>query len=165
MKNRILIDSIAHRARAEAADIDSLASEPLWFGMMFRDEDGRVWVPAPRENLFYGALGSQADIRRNACIQAADEELLACYANLNRMRRRPSTGIRGAAHWQQQMLGNSLRVLDALVQLVDAKLDARRMAPEAAEAIKTDVAGLRRDVEQNADGALKAIRSLLDVAA
>lgn len=165
MKNHTLIDDIAGRARAEAEDIDSLASEALWQGMMLRDGQGRLWVPDHREGLLYGALGSEADIRRNARVQAADEELLASYANLNRMGRRSASGICGAARQQQKMLARVLYVLDALVELVDAKLDARRMEAQVAEDLKAQAEEVRRDAEQNAARALYAIRSLLDIAA
>lgn len=165
MNNHILIDDIARRARANAEDIHALASESLWRGMMHRDEQGRLWAPAHRESLIYGALGSEADIRRDARVQSADEELLASYADLNRMSPRSASGIRSAARRQQQMLASVLRVLDALEELVDAKLDARRMDPEVAEALKVEVAAVRRDAGQNAARALVAIRSLLDIAA
>lgn len=165
MRNHVLIEDIARRARATADDIASLASESLWQGMMHRDEQGLLWAPAHREFLFYGALGSEADIRRNARVQAADEELLASYTSLNRMCSRSASGIRGAARRQQQMLASVLHVLDALVELVDAKLDVRRMEPGVAEALKAEVTVVRSDAEQNADRALASIRSLLGLAA
>jgi hypothetical protein len=165
MKNHILIAEIAGRARAEAEDIATLTGEALWRGMTIRDDQGRLWVPTRRESLFLGALEAEADIRRDARVQAADEELLASYANLNRMGCRSASSILGAARQQQKMLASVLRVLDALVELVDAKLEARRMGAQIAESLNAQVMEVRRDAKQNANHALDAIRSLLDIAA
>lgn len=167
MKNHVLIEDIAHRAGAAQDDIRSLASEALWRGMMKPDENGQLWVPAHREHFLYGALGSEADTRKDRRVQAADEALLGSYADLNRMSRRPasSSSIPGAARRQQLMLASALHVLDALVELVDVKIDARRIAPEAADELKAEAAEVRRDAQHNAARALAAIRSLLDIAA
>lgn len=165
MKNYILLSQIAQQAGATDADIAVMTDEPLWQPMMRRDDDGRLWVPEKRRHYFSGGLSAEADIRKDKRIKDADANLVSSYAQLNRTSRRSRHGIVAAARRQQRTLAQALQVLDSLVELVDAKSDARRIeAGEAAE-ILAEVQRLRQDAQSNADHALKTLRSLLDVAA
>ena len=163
MQNSILVEDIAHRVGATSEDIKALG--PLWQGMMRCDEGGRLWVSKDRQYFLLGALDAEADCRKDNRIKEADATLTASYRDLSRTGRRGAPGIRGAAQHQKQMLARIHRVLDALVELVDAKVDRHRMKPETAAQIRGEIEVLKRDAEDNAAGALLAIRSLLDLAA
>jgi hypothetical protein len=163
MQNNTPVNDIAQRVGATSEDIAALG--PLWQGMMRRDENGRLWVSKDREHFLLGALDAEADCRKDQRIKDADAELVATYRDLMRAGRRSAPGLQGAAHHQKQTLERVNRVLDALVELVDAKVDRQCMKSEAAAQIRSEVDALRRDAQQNGARALEAIRSLLDLSA
>lgn len=163
MQNSILVSDIAQRVGATPDDIDSL--DAVWQNMMRRDDHGRLWVSKNREYYLLGALDAAADCRKDQRIEDADASLAGSYRNLMLAARRSAPGIRGAARHQKQTLGSVNRVLDALEELVDAKVDGRRMKPETAAQIRGEAGRLRRDAQQNAARALRAILSFLDLAA
>ncbi|MGW4825743.1 hypothetical protein ACWEP4_44580 [Streptomyces sp. NPDC004227] len=162
MQNSILVSEIAQRVGATPDDIESLA--PVWQGMMRRDGDGRLWVSEDRQGYILGALDAAVDCRKDARIKEADANLVASYRDLLAAGRHSAPGIRAAARRQQRMLDRVKRVLGALTELVDAKIDARRMKPETAAQIRAEVDRLGRDAQQNAARALEAIKSMLDLA-
>lgn len=163
MQNSILVSKIAQRVGATSDDIDSL--DAVWQGMMRRDDVGQLWVSGDRQGYILGALDAAVDDRKDQRIQEADAQLVASYQGLARSPRRATHGVRGAAQQQKEMLASVNKVLDALVELVDAKLDARRMKPCTAAQIKDEAGRLRAEAQQNAASALRAIQFLLDLAA
>ncbi|WP_405559006.1 hypothetical protein OHV08_34090 [Streptomyces canus] len=162
MRKSILVSEIARRVSATEDDIQSL--DPVWQGMMRRDDDGRMWVSEDRQGYILGALDAAVDCRRDERIKKADANLVSHYRALTSAGRRSAPGLQGAAQEQKQMLKTVSQVLDALMELVDAKVDARRMRPETAAQIRAEVDLLRHDARQNTARALLAIRSLLDLA-
>lgn len=162
MHNSILVSDIAQRVGATHDDIESLA--PVWQGMMRRDDNGHLWVSKDRQGYILGALDAAADDRKDKRIEEADANLVSSYRNLMRMGRRSAPGLQAAARQQQLTLASVSQVLDALVELIDAKTDGRRMKPETAAQIRAGVDLLRRDAQKNAEDALRAIKSLLGLA-
>lgn len=163
MNDSTSVDEIAQRVGATNDDITSLA--PVWQGMMQRDDHNRLWVSNDRQGYILGALDAAVDDRKDQRIKQADTNLTHAYKHLMTASRRGAPGLEGAARQQTVMLERVGRVLNALAELVDAKTDARRMKPETAAQIRTAVDRLRRDALQNAERAVAAIRSLLDLTA
>lgn len=163
MHNSVLVNDIAQRVGATNADIEALG--PLWQGMMRRDDNGHLWISKNREYYLLGALDAEADSRKDNRINEADAELVASYRDLMGTAGGSAPSIRAAARHQKQTLQRVNRVLDALVELVNAKVDRRRMKPQVAAQICDEVDELRHAAQQNATKALDAIRSLLALTA
>lgn len=160
--NRIPIDRVLAEASAIREDLNHL--HPAGSAMIHTDPaTGQQYVDAKNQWYLVGHLWGARDDRRNDRVTRADEDLHAKYATLRGMNTR-APGIVGAARKQQRMRTAVDSVLDALDELVDAKVDARRMSGDIARDIKNHTQLLRRDSERTCAGALRRIRGLLGTA-
>jgi len=156
MSSKVLISDIA--AKAGATDDDVRTLDATWQRMIRIDEDGSYYVNATDQHYMWGALYATADRRKDARIKTADVRLVKAYDAL-----KASTAPKSRAAqtvWQSRMIALFTDVRDALVELVDAKVDARAMKPAVALALRTQADRVLRDAERDAGRALRQLRAL-----
>lgn len=156
MGNRVLVSDIAAQVNATNDDVRALDAQ--WQRMIRIDTDGNYYVDSTNQNYLWGALYSTAETRRDARIQAADARLVKAYAALKTSTAPKSRS--GQIAWQSQMIGLFTEVRDALVELCDAKVDAKTMKPAIAEALRAQANRVLLDAERNASRAARQIRAL-----
>lgn len=156
MGSKILVSDIA--AKSGAIDDDVRALDAQWQRMIRIDDDGSCYVDAANQSYLHGALYATADRRKSARIQTADARLVETYGTLKAATAPKSRA--GQAAWQAQMVTLFTEARDALVELVDAKVDAKAMQPAIAEALRTQAARVLRDAERNATRTLRQLRAL-----
>ncbi|MFI9244130.1 hypothetical protein ACIGXF_16430 [Streptomyces sp. NPDC053086] len=145
-------------AQVNATDDDVRALDTQWQRMIHIDTDGNYYVDSANQNYLWGALYATVDRRKDSRIQAADARLAKTYAALKAST--PPQSRSGRIAWQAQMVGLFTEVRDALVELCDAKVDAKRMKPALAEALRAKADRVLRDAEHNASRAVRQIRAL-----
>lgn len=156
MGSKVLVSDIA--AQAGATDDDVRVLDAQWQRMIRIDEDGSYYVDSTNQNYLWGALYATADRRKDARIQAADARLATAYDTLKASTAPKSRA--GQIAWQGQMIGLFTEVRDALVELCDAKVDAKAMKPAVAVALRGQADRVLRDAERNASRAARQIRAL-----
>jgi hypothetical protein len=156
MGDKVLVSDIA--AQANATDDDVRALDTQWQWMIRIDADGSYYVDSTNQNYLWGALYSTAENRRDARIQAADARLVKAYAALKTSTAPKSRS--GQIAWQSQMINLFAEVHAALVELCDAKVDAKAMTPATAEALRIQADRVLRAAERNASHAARQIRAL-----
>lgn len=156
MGSKVLVSGIM--AQVNATDDDVRALDAQWQQMIRIDEYGNYYVDPANQNYLWGALYSTAENRRDARIQAADARLVKAYDAL-KVSTAPKSRS-GQIAWQNQMLALFTEVRDALVELCDAKVDAKAMKPATATALRTQADRVLRDAERNASRAARQIRAL-----
>ncbi|WP_432130684.1 hypothetical protein [Streptomyces tendae] len=153
---KVLVSDIA--VKANATDDDVRALDAQWQWMIRIDTDGSYYVDSVNQNYLWGALYSTAENRREARVQAADARLVKAYSALKTST--APTSRSGQIAWQSQMIDLFTEVRDALVELCDAKVDAKMMKPSTAETLRVRANRVLRDTEGNASRAARRIRSL-----
>lgn len=156
MDSKVLVSEIA--AQVSATDGDVRALDASWQRMICIDTDGNYYVDSANQNYLWGALYSTAENRRDVRIQAADARLVKAYAALKTSTAPKSRS--GQIAWQSQMIGLFTEVRDALVELCDAKVDAKTMKPAIAEALRAQANRVLLDAESNVSRAARQIRAL-----
>lgn len=156
MGSKVLVSDIA--AQVDATDDDVRALNASWQRMIRIDTDGSYYVDSANQNYLYGALYATADRRKDTRVQAADARLVKAYAALKTSTAPKSSA--GQIAWQAKMIGLFTEVRDALVELCDAKVDAKAMKPAIAEALRAQASRVLRDAEHNATRASRQFRAL-----
>lgn len=153
MQTTVLVTDLASRVNATDEDVASL--EPVFQQMIHVNKDGQRVVTERRMHFFLGALDAAADQRKDARVQAADDRLTDAYDRLRceRMPRRASDRL----VWQSTMLGLFRQVKDALLEYVDARVDAKSMKPERAAQLRAEAQQLQEDAERNVQAALRKV--------
>jgi len=156
MGTKVLVSDIA--AKVKATDDDVRALDTQWQRMIRIDTDGSRYVDSANQNYLWGALYSTADRRKDARVQTADKRLTKAYNALKASTAPKSRA--GQIAWQSQMIGLFTEVRNALVELCDAKVDAKAMKPAVAEALRAQADRVLRDAERNASRAARQLRAL-----
>lgn len=156
MGDKVLVSSIA--AQVGATDDDVRALDAQWQRMIRIDTDGTYYVDSANENYLWGALYSTAENRRDARVETANLRSSRAWAALKSSTAPKSRA--GQIAWQSQMIHLFTEARDALVELVDAKVDAKKMKPALAAQLRSQADRVLRDVERDASRAARQFRAL-----
>lgn len=162
----VLVSDIAAGTQATVADIaEAAAFFKTWPDCETQSDGTDARVPAAYAGYVRGALRNAIEERQSTRISAADAELTAAYSALRTAPREPRSAT-ARLDWNADMLRRFTRVVAALTELVDAKVDADRMQPETAAQLRDEAARILRRVEADVhDGLRSTIRAARQLAA
>lgn len=144
MDHKVLVSDIVTLVGATDDDVQAL--DPKCQQMIRTDGGGSDYVEADDRSYLRGALFLTVQRRKEARVGAADARLVKAYAEL-KAAPKPSAG---QAARQVRMLDLFTEVRDALVELCDAKVDAKAMKPATAESLRAQANRVLRAAERNA---------------